>query len=54
MLKMTSQLKRYLFWFAHEHVDFRLPEIQSIFDMYNVTPQIIIRPKEHVRKYEHY
>ncbi|XP_025264263.1 tRNA (guanine(10)-N2)-methyltransferase homolog isoform X1 [Camponotus floridanus] len=47
MLKMNSQLKRYLFWFAHEHVDFRLPEIQSIFDMYDINPQIITRPKEH-------
>ncbi|XP_029161364.1 tRNA (guanine(10)-N2)-methyltransferase homolog [Nylanderia fulva] len=47
MLKMGSQLKRYLFWFAHEHVDFRLAEMQSIFEMYSINPHIIIRPKEH-------
>lgn len=29
-------MKRYLFWFAHEHIDFRLPEMQSIFGMFGM------------------
>ncbi|XP_018366685.1 PREDICTED: tRNA (guanine(10)-N2)-methyltransferase homolog isoform X1 [Trachymyrmex cornetzi] len=47
MLKMNNQLKRYLFWFAHEHVDFRLAEIESIFDMFDVKPCTMTKPKEH-------
>lgn len=48
MLKMSNQqLKRYLFWFAHEHVDFRLAEMESIFDMFNINPCAMIKPKEH-------
>ncbi|XP_067213095.1 tRNA (guanine(10)-N2)-methyltransferase homolog isoform X2 [Linepithema humile] len=47
MLKMTNQLKRYLFWFAHEHVDFRLAEMESIFDMFNINLSTVTRPKEH-------
>lgn len=44
---MSNQLKRYLFWFAHEHVDFRLAEMESIFDMFNINPCTMTRPKEH-------
>ncbi|XP_078052060.1 tRNA (guanine(10)-N(2))-methyltransferase TRMT11 [Augochlora pura] len=34
---MNNQWKRYLFWFAHEHVDFRAPEIESILNMFNIS-----------------
>ncbi|XP_066598462.1 tRNA (guanine(10)-N2)-methyltransferase homolog isoform X3 [Prorops nasuta] len=30
----------YLFWFAHEHLDFRRAEINSILEMYNINIQI--------------
>ncbi|KAL2744071.1 tRNA (guanine(10)-N2)-methyltransferase [Vespula maculifrons] len=29
-------MKKYLFWFAHEHIDFRLPEMESIFYMFGM------------------
>ncbi|KAL6253458.1 hypothetical protein P5V15_015304 [Pogonomyrmex californicus] len=41
MLKMSNQLKRYFFWFAHEH------EMESIFDIFNINPCMMTRPKEH-------
>ncbi|XP_011146251.1 tRNA (guanine(10)-N2)-methyltransferase homolog [Harpegnathos saltator] len=44
---MGNRLKRYLFWFAHEHVDFRFAEMESIFSMFNVNLCTIIKPKEH-------
>ncbi|XP_025991723.1 tRNA (guanine(10)-N2)-methyltransferase homolog isoform X1 [Solenopsis invicta] len=47
MLKMSNQLNRYLFWFAHEHVDFRLAEMESIFDMFHIDPCAMTKPKEH-------
>ncbi|KAI4477978.1 PREDICTED: tRNA (guanine(10)-N2)-methyltransferase homolog isoform X1 [Polistes canadensis] len=34
-------MKRYLFWFAHEHLDFRLPEMESIFYMFGVNLPVI-------------
>lgn len=30
-------MKRYLFWCAHEHVDFRVPEFESLAEMLDVT-----------------
>ncbi|KAL0117293.1 hypothetical protein PUN28_010267 [Cardiocondyla obscurior] len=42
-----QQLKKYLFWFAHEHVDFRLAEMESIFDMFNINLCATTRLKEH-------
>ncbi|XP_076636962.1 tRNA (guanine(10)-N(2))-methyltransferase TRMT11 [Colletes latitarsis] len=33
---MNSQWKKYLFWFAHEHVDFRANEMKSILSMFNI------------------
>ncbi|XP_076177877.1 tRNA (guanine(10)-N(2))-methyltransferase TRMT11 isoform X2 [Ptiloglossa arizonensis] len=33
---MNKQWKKYLFWFAHEHVDFRAHEMESILSMFNV------------------
>ncbi|EZA60985.1 tRNA (guanine(10)-N2)-methyltransferase homolog [Ooceraea biroi] len=47
MLKMSKQLKRYLLWFAHEHVDFRVAEMESIFDMFNINLTTVVKPKEH-------
>ncbi|XP_046834823.1 tRNA (guanine(10)-N2)-methyltransferase homolog isoform X1 [Vespa crabro] len=29
-------MKKYLFWFAHEHINFRLPEMESIFYMFDI------------------
>ncbi|KAK2581760.1 hypothetical protein KPH14_002239 [Odynerus spinipes] len=29
-------MKKYLFWFAHEHIDFRLPEMESIFGIFGI------------------
>ncbi|XP_076279499.1 tRNA (guanine(10)-N(2))-methyltransferase TRMT11 isoform X2 [Lasioglossum baleicum] len=36
-MTMNNQWKSYLFWFAHEHIDFRAPEIESILNMYNIS-----------------
>uniref|UniRef100_T1I037 tRNA (guanine(10)-N(2))-methyltransferase TRMT11 n=2 Tax=Rhodnius prolixus TaxID=13249 RepID=T1I037_RHOPR len=36
---MSNTLKRYLLWFANEHLDFRIPEIKSIAKLYNITLQ---------------
>ncbi|KAK1127211.1 hypothetical protein K0M31_003759 [Melipona bicolor] len=33
---MNNQWKKYLFWFAQEHIDFRTAEIQSILSMFGV------------------
>ncbi|XP_008554085.1 tRNA (guanine(10)-N2)-methyltransferase homolog [Microplitis demolitor] len=35
---MNSLPKKYLFWFAHEHIDFRVPEINSILNLFKVVP----------------
>ena len=29
-------LKRYLFWCANEHVDFRVPEFETIADIFDI------------------
>ncbi|XP_046431255.1 tRNA (guanine(10)-N2)-methyltransferase homolog [Neodiprion fabricii] len=39
--------KRYLLWFAHEHVDFRIAEIESICEMYDIKVTTILRPDEY-------
>lgn len=44
---MSRQLKRYLFWFAHEHVDFRLAEMESIFDMFDINLATVAKSMEH-------
>ena len=44
---MGTQWKKYLFWFAHEHVDFRMAEMESILDMFKITVRTILKPKEH-------
>ncbi|XP_013192898.1 tRNA (guanine(10)-N2)-methyltransferase homolog [Amyelois transitella] len=36
--------RRYLMWFAHEHVDFRHAEIQSIISLFNIPMKFIERP----------
>ena len=33
---MNNQWKKYLFWFAQEHIDFRTAEMQSILGMFGV------------------
>uniref|UniRef100_A0A1B6DG38 Uncharacterized protein n=1 Tax=Clastoptera arizonana TaxID=38151 RepID=A0A1B6DG38_9HEMI len=40
-------LKRYLFWFANEHADFRLPEIKSIVSLYNISLKWVEEPSAH-------
>ncbi|XP_076668451.1 tRNA (guanine(10)-N(2))-methyltransferase TRMT11 isoform X1 [Andrena cerasifolii] len=35
-MTMNQQWKKYLFWFAHEHVDFRAFEMESILNMFNI------------------
>ncbi|XP_068622960.1 tRNA (guanine(10)-N2)-methyltransferase homolog [Battus philenor] len=55
--------RRYLLWFAHEHIDFRHAEMQSIISMLNIPIQYIEKPcvnkpywivelptEEHIRK----
>ncbi|XP_021925227.1 tRNA (guanine(10)-N2)-methyltransferase homolog isoform X2 [Zootermopsis nevadensis] len=45
---MTSQnCKKYLFWFANEHVDFRLPEITSIASLFNINIRWLEKPNQH-------
>ena len=44
---MGTQCKKYLFWFAHEHVDFRMSEMESILDMFKIKVKTILKPKEH-------
>ncbi|XP_034941114.1 LOW QUALITY PROTEIN: tRNA (guanine(10)-N2)-methyltransferase homolog [Chelonus insularis] len=47
---MNRELHRYLFWFAHEHIDFRLAEIESILSLFKISPsklKTIQRPVEH-------
>ncbi|GAB0091897.1 tRNA (guanine(10)-N2)-methyltransferase homolog [Sergentomyia squamirostris] len=34
---MSKNLKKYILWFAQEHVDFRFPEIQSILKLFNIS-----------------
>uniref|UniRef100_A0A1E1W0E6 tRNA (guanine(10)-N(2))-methyltransferase TRMT11 N-terminal domain-containing protein n=1 Tax=Pectinophora gossypiella TaxID=13191 RepID=A0A1E1W0E6_PECGO len=36
--------RRYLLWFAQEHVDFRHAEMQSILSMYNIPIKFIEKP----------
>ncbi|CAH2085851.1 unnamed protein product [Euphydryas editha] len=36
--------RRYLMWFAHEHIDFRYAEIQSILSMLNIPIKFIEKP----------
>ncbi|XP_076245629.1 tRNA (guanine(10)-N(2))-methyltransferase TRMT11 isoform X2 [Calliopsis andreniformis] len=35
-MTMSNQWKKYLFWFAHEHVDFRASEMESILSMFHI------------------
>ncbi|XP_015606276.1 tRNA (guanine(10)-N2)-methyltransferase homolog isoform X2 [Cephus cinctus] len=42
---MSNQWRRYLFWFAHEHVDFRLAELDSILNLFNIKLKTIYKPK---------
>ncbi|XP_058788788.1 tRNA (guanine(10)-N2)-methyltransferase homolog [Phymastichus coffea] len=44
---MSSQWKKYLLWFAHEHVEFRIPEMDSIFSMFDITLGRVIKATEH-------
>lgn len=44
---MATEWKKYLFWFAHEHVDFRMAEMESILDMFKITVRTVLKPKEH-------
>ncbi|XP_059612060.1 tRNA (guanine(10)-N2)-methyltransferase homolog [Phlebotomus argentipes] len=37
---MSKNLKKYILWFAQEHVNFRYPEIQSIFKLFNICPNL--------------
>uniref|UniRef100_A0A1B0CAA0 tRNA (guanine(10)-N(2))-methyltransferase TRMT11 n=1 Tax=Lutzomyia longipalpis TaxID=7200 RepID=A0A1B0CAA0_LUTLO len=34
---MARNLRKYVLWFAQEHVDFRFPEIQSILKLFNIS-----------------
>ncbi|XP_003426755.1 tRNA (guanine(10)-N2)-methyltransferase homolog [Nasonia vitripennis] len=44
---MTAQWKKYLLWFAHEHVDFRMAEMDSILRMYNITLGSVFKSIDH-------
>ncbi|XP_012286221.1 tRNA (guanine(10)-N2)-methyltransferase homolog isoform X2 [Orussus abietinus] len=44
---MNTQWKTYLLWFAHEHVDFRVAEIDSILDMLNINLRAQTKPEDH-------
>ncbi|KAG7210249.1 hypothetical protein KM043_011797 [Ampulex compressa] len=44
---MNNTWKKYLLWFAHEHVDFRLAEMESILDMFNIELHIDFKSEEH-------
>ncbi|CAK9800267.1 tRNA (guanine(10)-N2)-methyltransferase homolog [Anthophora plagiata] len=37
---MCNQWKKYLFWFAQEHIDFRAAEMESILSMFNINTYI--------------
>ncbi|XP_069700020.1 tRNA (guanine(10)-N2)-methyltransferase homolog [Periplaneta americana] len=44
---MTSATwKKYLLWFANEHVEFRLPEIQSIASLFNINIKWLEKPSQ--------
>ncbi|KAJ8675779.1 hypothetical protein QAD02_011565 [Eretmocerus hayati] len=43
----SGKWKKYLLWFAHEHVDFRTAEIESILKIFNITIRPILKPKDH-------
>ncbi|XP_063227536.1 tRNA (guanine(10)-N2)-methyltransferase homolog isoform X2 [Bacillus rossius redtenbacheri] len=35
-MRRKMSMKKYLLWFANEHVEFRLPEIESLLSLYNI------------------
>ncbi|EEB20528.1 conserved hypothetical protein, partial [Pediculus humanus corporis] len=41
-----SRINQYLLWFANENCDFRLPEIQSIIQLYNISVKWIEGPND--------
>ncbi|XP_012141923.2 tRNA (guanine(10)-N(2))-methyltransferase TRMT11 isoform X1 [Megachile rotundata] len=43
---MNSEWKKYLFWFAHEHIDFREAEMKSILSMFNTDTNVSPNLKE--------
>ncbi|CAH1406059.1 unnamed protein product [Nezara viridula] len=43
---MSSGMKKYLFWFANEHLDFRINEIKSIVSLLNVDLKWLKTPYE--------
>ncbi|PBC30934.1 tRNA (guanine(10)-N2)-methyltransferase homolog isoform X1 [Apis cerana] len=44
---MNNQWKKYLFWFAQEHIDFRKAEMESILNMFGMNMYIYPKLKEH-------
>lgn len=43
----NQQWKKYLLWFANEHVEFRLPEIKSIAFLFNINIRWLEKPNHH-------
>ncbi|XP_014214410.1 tRNA (guanine(10)-N2)-methyltransferase homolog [Copidosoma floridanum] len=43
---MNKQWKKYLLWFAHEHVNFRMAEMDSIISMFSITYKSIHKPAD--------
>lgn len=47
-LKMSNQpWKKYLLWFANEHVEFRMPEIESIASIFKININWLEKPSKH-------
>ncbi|CAL7945845.1 unnamed protein product [Xylocopa violacea] len=44
---MNSQVKKYLFWFAQEHIDFRAAEMESILSMFDINTYDYPKFKKH-------
>ncbi|XP_043794566.1 tRNA (guanine(10)-N2)-methyltransferase homolog isoform X1 [Apis laboriosa] len=44
---MNNQWKKYLFWFAQEHIDFRKAEMESILNIFGMNMYIYPKLKEH-------
>ncbi|XP_043272305.1 tRNA (guanine(10)-N2)-methyltransferase homolog isoform X2 [Venturia canescens] len=44
---MSDKWRKYLFWFAYEHVNFRIAELESIVSLYHIEFRTIKRPDDH-------
>ncbi|KAK9878924.1 hypothetical protein WA026_003747 [Henosepilachna vigintioctopunctata] len=44
-MNKTGNVKQYLLWFAHENIEFRLPEVKSLLSLLNIEMAFIQKPK---------